>query len=56
MAVVLATALGSTALGAPLVGWVADAFGARWSIGMGGVSGMVAAALGFWFLRRRQAT
>lgn len=56
MAVVLATALGSTALGAPVVGWVADAFGARWSIGMGGVSGMVAAALGFWFLRRRQAT
>lgn len=53
MAVVLATALGSTALGAPLVGWVADTFGARWSIGMGSVSGMLAALLGFWFLRKQ---
>lgn len=53
MAVVLATALGSTALGAPLVGWVADMFGARWAIGMGSLSGMMAAALGFWFLRRQ---
>lgn len=53
MAVVLATALGSTALGAPLVGWVADTFGARWSIGMGSVSGMLAASLGFWFLRKQ---
>jgi len=50
MAVVLATAMGSTALGAPLVGWVADTLGARWSIGMGGVSGLIATALGFWFL------
>lgn len=53
MAVVLATALGSTALGAPLVGWVADTFGARWSIGMGSVSGMLAALLGFWFMRKQ---
>ncbi len=53
MAVVLATALGSTALGAPLVGWVADTFGARWSIGMGSVSGMLAALLGFLFMRKQ---
>lgn len=53
MAVVLATAMGSTALGAPLVGWVADTLGARWSIGMGGVSGLIATALGFWFLRKQ---
>lgn len=56
MAVVLATALGSTALGAPLVGWVADSLGARWSIGMGSFSGIAAAALGFWFLRRQAKT
>jgi MFS family permease len=53
MAVVLATALGSTALGAPLVGWIADVFGARWAIGMGSFSGAAAALLGFWFLRRQ---
>jgi len=56
MAVVLATAMGSTALGAPLVGWVADVLGARWAIGMGSVSGMIAAALGFWFLHRQTKT
>ena len=56
MAVVLATALGSTALGAPLVGWIADVFGARWAIGMGSISGIVAASLGFWFLRRQAQT
>ncbi|NLQ18567.1 MFS transporter [Marinomonas sp. M1K-6] len=56
MAVVLATALGSTALGAPLVGWVADTFGARWSIGMGSLSGLAAALLGFWFLRKQART
>lgn len=54
MAVVLATALGSTALGAPLVGWVADVLGARWAIGMGSFSGIAAALLGFWFLRRQK--
>lgn len=56
MAVVLATALGSTALGAPLVGWIADVFGARWAIGMGSISGIIAASLGFWFLRRQAQT
>jgi MFS family permease len=56
MAVVLAIAMGSTALGAPLVGWVADTFGARWAIGMGSFSGVAAASLGFWFLRRQTQT
>lgn len=56
MAVVLATALGSIALGAPLVGWVADNFGARWSIGIGSVSGMLAALLGFWFMHKAVKT
>lgn len=53
MAVVLAFAMGSTALGAPLVGWVADTLGARWAIGMGSVSGILATALGVWFLRKQ---
>lgn len=53
MAVVLAISLGSTALGAPVVGWIADTLGARWAIGMGSFSGVVAAGLGFWYLRRQ---
>ena len=56
MAVVLATAMGSTALGAPLVGWIADLFGARWAIGVGSISGVLAALLGFWFLRQQANT
>ena len=51
MAIVVATALGSTALGAPLVGWIADTFGARWSIGVGGLSGLMAFALGVYYFR-----
>ncbi|MBR7888810.1 MFS transporter [Marinomonas sp. A79] len=54
MAIVLATVLGSTAIGAPLVGWVADFFGARWSIAMGSASGILAAALGLWFVSRQK--
>ncbi len=46
MAIVLATMMGSTALGAPFVGWVADTIGARWSIGVGGVFGMLAFCIG----------
>ena len=53
MAVVMATALGSTAIGAPLVGWVADTFGARWSIGMGSISGVLAASLGLWYRQKK---
>jgi len=32
MALLLAIVLGCTPLGAPVVGWVADAFGPRWSV------------------------
>ncbi|MFD1239274.1 MFS transporter, partial [Latilactobacillus sakei subsp. carnosus] len=46
MAIVLATMMGSTALGAPFVGWVADTIGARWSIGVGAVFGMLAFCIG----------
>jgi MFS family permease len=52
MALVMAIALGGTPLGAPLVGWVADAFGARWSLGVGAASGLLAAAVGVRYLVR----
>ena len=52
MAIRLAIALGCTPLGAPLVGWVADAFGPRWALGVGATSGFSAAVLGLIFVKR----
>ncbi|MBM6550795.1 MFS transporter [Marinomonas ostreistagni] len=52
MAIALATMLGSTALGAPLVGWIADTFGARWAIGASSVSALLAFIIGMTYYRR----
>ena len=38
--------LGSTPIGGPIVGWVAEEFGARWSIGLGAAACLVAGAWG----------
>ena len=46
MAIRLAIALGGTPIGAPIVGWVADHFGPRWSIGVGAAAGLLAALIG----------
>jgi len=35
--------LGGTAIGAPIVGWIANHFGPRWSLGIGAVSAFLAA-------------
>jgi MFS family permease len=48
----LAVALGGTPLGAPIVGWVADVFGPRWSIAVGATSGIAAALVGVFYLIR----
>lgn len=47
---VLAILLGCTPMGAPLVGWVADAFGARWAMGVAALSGLAAAIVGWRYL------
>ncbi len=52
MAIYMGIFLGCTPLGAPLVGWVADAFGPRWALGVGAASGFAAALLATWYLRR----
>jgi MFS family permease len=52
MAIRLAIALGCTPLGAPIVGWVADSFGPRWSLGVGAASGFAAAIVGLHYLRK----
>jgi MFS family permease len=43
MAIRVAVALGGTALGAPIVGWVANRFGPRWSLGIAAISAFLAA-------------
>ena len=50
IAMFMAIALGTTPIGAPIVGWVADRFGARWALGVGGASGFAAAIVGFYYL------
>jgi MFS family permease len=50
MAILLAITLGGTPIGAPIVGWVADAFGPRWALGIGAASGFAAAIAGIHYL------
>ena len=50
VALLLAIALGGTPIGAPIVGWVADAFGPPWALGVGAASGFAAAIVGLRYL------
>lgn len=52
MAILLAIALGGTPIGAPIAGYVADAFGARWAMGIGAAAGLVACLWSIVYLRR----
>ncbi len=54
MAILLAMALGGTPLGAPIVGWVANAFGPRWALGVGAAAGFAAAAVGIHYLAKHR--
>ncbi len=50
IALFLAVAVGATPLGAPFVGWVADALGPRWALGVGAASGFGAAIVAVHYL------
>jgi MFS family permease len=50
LAIFFAIALGGTPIGAPFVGWVADMFGPRWSLGVGAASGFLAALIGVHYI------
>jgi MFS family permease len=52
LALVAVAFLGSTPIGAPVTGWVADTVGAEWSLAYGSVVALVCAAVGA-ALRRR---
>jgi MFS family permease len=50
MALYMAVFAGGTPIGAPIVGWVANEFGPRWSLGVGAGAGVVATAIGLVWL------
>ncbi len=52
LALRIAVVMGGTPLGAPLVGWVVDHFGARWALGIGALSGISAAAVAVIYMVR----
>jgi len=54
IALVLAVSAGSTPLGAPLIGLIANTFGPRWSMVAGASSGFLAALVGVLALARRR--
>ncbi len=45
MALYMMVFLGATTVGSPIIGWVAQAWGARWSVGVGAIATILAAAL-----------
>jgi MFS family permease len=47
--------LGSTTFGGPIVGWIGENIGPRWGLGVGGIAGIVAAALGWVTVHNLQA-
>jgi MFS family permease len=53
MAMAIVAIGGTTPVGAPLVGWIADQFGARIAFGQGGVASVLAAVAAWAYLRLR---
>jgi len=43
-------------MGAPIVGWVANLFGPRWSLGIGAVSAFLAALFAALMMAKRPCT
>jgi MFS family permease len=54
ISIYLAVLMGGTPIGGPIVGWVANEFGPRWSLGVAAGGAALAAAIGlFWLVRYR---
>ncbi|MBD8079040.1 MFS transporter [Cellulosimicrobium arenosum] len=52
MSLYMVVFLGSTPVGAPIVGWIGEAWGPRWSIGIGAITGvLVTVAAALWASR-----
>jgi MFS family permease len=48
--------LGSTPIGGPLSGWLAEQYGTRWSLMMGAVAAAISGIVCLAALRRREST
>ncbi|MEO7132332.1 MAG: MFS transporter [Dermatophilaceae bacterium] len=54
MALYMAIFMGGTPVGAPIIGWIGDAWGARWTIAIGTIAvGASLVAVAIWFSRRQ---
>jgi MFS family permease len=57
MALYMIVFLGATPVGSPIVGWIAEVFGPRWSLGVGAISALlVSAGAALWARRRWDLT
>lgn len=54
LALRIAVVMGGTPIGAPLVGWVVDRFGARWALAVGALAGLAAATVAVAYLVRHR--
>lgn len=54
MAIYMGILNGCTLFGAPFVGWVANRYGARWSLVVGGTAGLIAFGVGIRYLVRHR--
>lgn len=55
MALYTAVFLGGTPLGAPIIGWVGDAFGPRWTLLVGAIAcGLTFIAVGWFMVSKRR--
>ena len=54
MALRVSIALGGTPIGAPIVGWIADNYGPRWALGVGGAAALLTAVVATYALRLGQ--
>jgi len=55
MALYMMIFMGGTPIGAPVIGWIGETFGARWTLLLGGLLTMIGVAVSAgWYARRRR--
>lgn len=52
MSLYMIVLMGATPIGSPIVGWIGEAFGARWSIGIGSITALLVSALAALWARK----
>lgn len=50
IAILMAVIMGGTPIGAPIIGWIANAYGPRAAIGLGAFAGLLSACVGLYYL------